>query len=99
MKSLVKEVSVKEFQRDAAQLLRRIKRTGRPLVLTVDDKEQFVIEHVASYRRMLQLLLKKELDAIKGICKGLRDLKKGRFQPAKEALEDIRPKHKIPRTK
>jgi PHD/YefM family antitoxin component YafN of YafNO toxin-antitoxin module len=99
MKGSPKEVSVKEFQRNAARLLRQIRRTSYPLVLTEGNEEQFVIEDVASYRRMLQLILKDQLDAIKGICKGLRDLKKRRIQSAKEAFEEIRRKHKIPRAK
>ncbi len=98
MKNLTKEVhSLRDFERNAAELARRIKRTGRPLVLAIDNKAKLVVQDAASYERMLQQIDK--LEAIEGIRKGLEDVKHGRFQPAKEAFEEIRRKHKIPRSK
>jgi predicted transcriptional regulator len=36
-------------------------------------------------------------EAIEGIRRGLEDFRMGRFRSAKEAMEEIRRKHKIPR--
>jgi PHD/YefM family antitoxin component YafN of YafNO toxin-antitoxin module len=43
------------FQRDAEQVAARLKRTGKPLVLTVDGKAEVVVQDAAAYRRMAEL--------------------------------------------
>ena len=61
MKNLTKEVhSLRDFQRNAAELARRIKRTGRPLVLAINNKAKLVVQDAASYERMLQQIDKLE---------------------------------------
>ncbi len=87
--------TLREFQRNATEMVREIKKTGRPLLLGVNGKPKFVVEDAANYERMLQLI--DRLEAIEGIRRGLDDFERGNSQPAKEAMEEIRRKYKIPK--
>jgi len=82
--------SLTDFQRNTKAHLKRLKATGRPEVLTVNGKAELIVQNAAAYEETL--------DAIRGIQRGLDAMKSGTGKPAHEALEEIRAKHKIPRS-
>ena len=79
--------SLKEFQRNAPEMVREIKKTGRPLLLGVNGKPKFVVEDAANYERMLQLI--DRLECIEGIRRGLQAVEEGRVKTVEEAFEEI----------
>ena len=87
--------SLKEFQRNAPEMVREIKKTGRPLLLGVNGKPKFVVEDAANYERMLQLI--DRLECIEGIRRGLEAFDQGRSRSAKEVTEELRRKYRIPK--
>ena len=82
--------SLTDFQRNAKSHLRRLKSTGRPEVLTVNGKAELIVQDVAAFEDML--------DAIRGIQRGLDEMKAGKGEPARKVLDRIRAKYKIPRS-
>src|SRR5713226_4627963 len=86
--------SLSEFQRKAPEMVREIKKTGRPLLLGVNGKPKFVVEDADNYERMLQLI--DRLECIEGIRRGLQDFEHGKFKSAKQVKEEMRRKYKIP---
>ena len=89
--------SLTDFKRKTSSLVKRMKKTGQPLVLTVNGKAELIVQDSKAYQQLLDSTERKE--AIEGIRKGLDDVEKGRSQPAQEALEEIRRKHRIPRNR
>ncbi len=86
--------SLTHFTRHAPELVKRIKESGAPLVLTVDGKAELVVQDAAGYRRMLEQAERREtLEALK---EGLRDVEQGRTRPAAEAFEDFKRRHALP---
>jgi hypothetical protein len=81
--------SLTDFQRNTKAHLRRLKSTGRPEVLTVNGRAELIVQDAAAFEDML--------DAIRGIQRGLDAMKKGSGKPFRQALDEIRVKHKIPR--
>jgi len=81
--------SLTDFQRNTKAHLRRLKSTGRPEVLTVNGKAELIVQDAAAFEDML--------DAIRGIQRGLDAMKEGTGKPFRQALDEIRAKHKIPR--
>ena len=81
--------SLTDFQRNTKSHLRRLKSTGRPEVLTVNGKAELIVQDAAAFEDML--------DAIRGIQRGLDEMKKGTGKPFRQALDEIRARHKIPR--
>jgi prevent-host-death family protein len=86
--------SLREFQQNAPEMVREIKKTGRPLLLGINGKPKFIVQDAASYERMLELI--DRLECIEGIRRGLEDFEHGRSKPAKEVMEEMRRKYKIP---
>ena len=79
--------SLSDFQRDTRRHINRLKRTGRPEVLTVNGKAAVVVQDAASYQKLLDLIDRTQ--AIEGIRRGLADVETGRTRPAAEVLEDM----------
>jgi prevent-host-death family protein len=80
--------SLSDFKRNTSDYVRRMKRTGHPLVLTVNGRAELVVQDAGSYQKLLGLV--DRLEAIEGIRRGLEDVKSGRTQPAGHAFDDIR---------
>ncbi|MEW6212596.1 MAG: type II toxin-antitoxin system Phd/YefM family antitoxin, partial [Acidobacteriota bacterium] len=68
--------SLTDFQRRTKEYLLRLKKSGRPVVLTVNGKAEVVVQDAASYQRMLDLIDRAE--AIEGIRRGLEEIKQGK---------------------
>jgi PHD/YefM family antitoxin component YafN of YafNO toxin-antitoxin module len=71
-----------------------LKKTGRPVVLTVNGKATLVVQDASAYQTMLDTVDRAE--AIAGIQRGLESLQRGEGEPAAVALDRIRKKHGIP---
>ena len=83
------------FRRNPGEFMKRLKKTKRPLILTVNGKAEAVVQNAEAYQRVLDIAA--QADAVEGIRQGLEDLKKGRVRPARESLEMFRRIHEIPR--
>jgi hypothetical protein len=83
--------SLTDFQRHTKTHLKRLKSTGRPAVLTVNGRAELIVQDAAAFEDML--------DAIRGIQRGLDEMKAGTGIPFRQALDEIRAKHQIRRRK
>ena len=83
------------FRRNPGEFMRRLKKTKRPIVLTVNGKAEAVVQDAESYQRLLDIAA--QADAAEGIRQGLEDLRKGRTRPARNVFDKIRAEHDIPR--
>jgi PHD/YefM family antitoxin component YafN of YafNO toxin-antitoxin module len=84
--------SLSEFKRNTVDLLDRLRKTGHPLVLTINGKAELVVQDAAAYQALLD-----RVEAIEGIQQGLADVKAGRTKPARQVFGRLRRKHGIPR--
>ena len=76
--------SVTTFKRNSAGLMRRIRKTGRPLVLTVKGKAEAVLLDAAAYRDIAD-----HLDAVASVRRGLAQAKKGLGRPIDEVFDEL----------
>jgi prevent-host-death family protein len=83
--------SLSDFKRNTSQLLDRLKKTGNPLVLTINGKAEVIVQDAEAYQELLELV------ETEGIQRGLADVKAGRTKPAPEVFNRLRRKHGIPR--
>jgi len=82
--------SLTDFQRNTKAHLRRLKSSGRPEVLTVNGRAELIVQDAAAFEDML--------DAIRGIQRGLDEMKEGKGEPARKVLDRVRARYKIPRS-
>ncbi len=83
--------SLTEFKRRAAELVRELNDTSRPLVLTVNGRSEAVVLGRELYRRLVKLI--EEADDEKRLNRAVRAMDRGEGRPASEALARIRRKH------
>jgi prevent-host-death family protein len=83
------------FRRNSAKVMKHLKETGRPLILTVNGKAEAVVQDAEAYQHLLDIAA--AADAREGIRQGLGDTRKGRTRPAGQVFAEIRAQHDIPR--
>lgn len=84
--------SLSDFKRNTTELLERIRKTGNPLVLTINGKAEVVVQDAEAYQQLLE-----RVQTVEALQRGLADVKAGRTKPAREAFDRLRRKHGVPR--
>src|SRR5256885_901588 len=88
--------SLSVFKRDSSKFLKQIKKTGQPIVLTVNGKAAAVVHDPDSYQEYLRD--KDRQEAIEGIRRGRADFKAGRARSADDVFRDLFERFGIPDT-
>ena len=83
--------SLTDFQRNVKMYTKRLSKTGRPMVLTVNGKPGFVVQDAQSYQALLSRLF--EMEEASKLNQAVTDAIAGNCKPAKPALESIARKH------
>ncbi len=83
------------FRNNSVKMMQRLKKTKRPIILTVNGKPEAVVQDAAAYQRLLDIAA--EADVNEAIRQGREDLCEGRTRPMNEVFEEMRRKHGIPR--
>lgn len=86
--------SLTDFKRASAKVIRRLKKTHRAVVLTVNGKAEIVVQDAASYQELLEI--KEQYETRLAIEQGLADVREGRHQPVASAFAAMRAKHGLP---
>ncbi len=92
MSDFAKETySLSDFQRNTEQHICRLKKSGRPAVLTVNGEAEVVVQSAEAYERLFDLL--DSLETVAGIRRGLESMKEGKGQPAQEVFDRLEKKY------
>ena len=83
------------FRRNPGEFMRRLKKTRRPIVLTVNGKAEAVVQDAEAYQRLLDIAA--QASAAEGIRQGVEDARMGRTRAAREVFDEIRAGYGIPR--
>ena len=87
--------SLTTFRRRSGDFMKQLKKSKRPVVLTVKGKAEAVVQGAEAYQRLLDIAAR--ADAGEGIRQGLDDIARGRTRSAREAFDGVRRKYAIPR--
>lgn len=80
--------SLSDFQRNTKKHIQRLKKKGRPEVLTVKGKDELVVINAAAFEAMQQDIDYK--DGVEKIRVGLTQAAEGKLMPADQAFAEIR---------
>jgi PHD/YefM family antitoxin component YafN of YafNO toxin-antitoxin module len=86
--------SLSVFKRDSSKFIKQIKKTGEPIILTINGKAAAVLHDPDSYQEYLRD--KDRQEAIEGIRRGMTDVEAGRTRPAEEFFDEFFAKFNIP---
>ena len=87
--------SLTTFRRSSGDFIKHLKKSKRPMVLTVNGKAAAVVQDAEAYQRLLDIAA--NADAREGIRQGLEDAKKGRTRPARQFFAEFEAAHGISR--
>src|ERR1700675_4827752 len=80
--------SLSNFKRNTPEFLRPLKKTGHPVVLTINGKAELIVQDSASYQKLIELADRAErMDALQA---SIRDLRAGKVIPADLLLAEMR---------
>jgi len=96
MLDITKDIqSLTTFRRQSNQFLKQLKKSKRPVVLTVNGKAAAIVQDTKAYQRLLDIAGRAaEEEAIR---QGLEDVKAGRIRPAREFFAEFEAKHGVRR--
>ena len=87
--------SLTAFRRRSGDFMKQLRKSKRPVVLTVRGRAAAVVQDAAAYQRLLDIAAR--ADVHEAIRQGLDDIAHGRTRPARLVFDDMRLKHGIPR--
>jgi len=96
MLDITKDIqSLTTFRRRSGDFMKQLKKTKRPVVLTVKGRAAAIVQDAEAYQRLLDIAARADVE--EGIRQGLDDVVHGRTRPAREVFDELRHKHGIPR--
>ena len=78
------------FKRNTTDFMKRMKKTRRPVVLTVNGKAELVVQDAEGYQQILDRL--ERFETVEAIRLGIAAAEEGRVKPARRALAELQGK-------
>ena len=85
--------SLTDFKRNTNQHLKELRKSRRPLVLTVNGKAELVVLDADSFQDFLDKI--EYAETVRDIQEGIESFEKGEGRPANEALAELAKKYDI----
>jgi len=85
--------ALSDFQRNSKDYIRKLKKSGKPAVLTVNGHAEVVIQSADAYQKLLDD--RQLLETIRGIGRGLEQARRGEGRPMRALLEELAGEHGI----
>jgi len=79
-----------DFKRNTSGFVSRMKKTRRPVILTVNGRAELVVQDAQSYQQILDRL--ERFEAVEAIRVGIEAAEQGKIQPARQALGRLQKK-------
>jgi prevent-host-death family protein len=87
--------SLTDFKRRTVGFMRQLKKSRRPLVLTVNGRAEIVVQDAASYQKLLEM--SERFEAISSVQEGLEQAKRGEGMTLEKFDKRMRKKYGISR--
>jgi prevent-host-death family protein len=79
-----------DFKRKTTDFMKRMRKSRRPVILTVNGKAELVVQDAESYQQILDRL--ERFEAVEAIRLGIAAAEEGRVKPARRALSALQEK-------
>ena len=83
------------FRNNSVRSLKQLRKTGRPMVLTVNGKAEAIVQDVEAYQRLLDIAATADIG--EAIRQGRADVVAGRTRPAEEVFSEFGKKYGLSR--
>jgi prevent-host-death family protein len=94
MLDITKDIqSLTTFRRRSGDFMKQLKKSKRPVVLTVKGKAAAIVQDAEAYQRLLDIAAR--ADALEGIRQGLEQARQGKGRDAEEFFTEFEATHGI----
>lgn len=83
--------SLTEFQRNTREHIKRLKRTGRPEILTVNGQAELVVQDARSYQKLLDRAA--EADQREELRRSIAEYRTGQIRDVDDVLDGLAGQH------
>jgi prevent-host-death family protein len=95
MLDITKDIqSLTTFRRRSGDFMKQIKRSKRPVILTVKGKAAAIVQDAEAYQHLLDIAARADFQ--EGIRQGLEEARQGNGRDIEEFFADFEAKHGIP---
>ena len=95
MLDITKDIqSLTTFRRRSGDFMKQLKRSKRPVILTVKGKAAAIVQDAEAYKHLLDIAAR--ADVREGIRQGIEEARQGRGRDIEEFFADFEAKHGIP---
>ncbi len=96
MLDITKDIqSLTTFRRRSGDFIKQLKKSKRPVILTIKGKAAAIVQDAEAYQRLLDIAA--SADTTEAVRQGLDDVARGRTRPAGKVFADLRGRYDIPR--
>jgi PHD/YefM family antitoxin component YafN of YafNO toxin-antitoxin module len=96
MLDITKDIqSLTTFRRRSGDFMKQLKKSKRPVVLTVKGKAEAIVQDAGAYQRLLDIAAR--ADAREGIRQGLDESRRGRGRDVEEFFSQFEASHGLSR--
>ena len=85
--------SLTTFRRRSGDFMKQLKKSKRPVILTVKGKAAAIVQDAEAYQRLLDIAAR--ADVLEGIRQGLEEAKRGKGRDVEEFFAEFEAKHGI----
>lgn len=85
--------SLTDFKRNTNEYIRELRKSNRPLVLTVNGKAELVVFDSDSFQKLLNRV--EYAESVLSIRDGIESFENGEGRPAKQALTELAKKYGV----
>lgn len=79
--------SLTEFQRNSRSSIKRLKKTGRPVALTVNGQAEIIVQDVKSYQHLLARA--EQADKLAELSRSIAEFRAGRVRPVEDIIDAL----------
>jgi len=95
MLDITKDIqSLTNFRRNSGEFIRRLRKSKRPVVLTVNGKAPAVVQDAEAYQRLLDTAARADVD--EAIRQGFEAIARRCIRPARNVFAELRRCHGVP---
>jgi len=87
MIDLANVYALSEFNRNSKIFIRKLKKSGKPAVLTVNGQAEVVIQSAEAYQKLVED--QRLLETLRGISRGLEQAKRGEGRPMRDLVKEL----------
>lgn len=79
--------SLSNFKRNTSEFIEQLKKTGKPIVLTINGKAEIIVQDAGSYQKLLEIAEK--LETIEALEPAIAEMKAGKGEPADKVFAEL----------